>query len=88
MWIATDSPRSRRSWRSGCSPAGTGRRPSRSWTGATPPTGLETRVLPELGLDGGYGYWGSLESMPGTTVAAARLLTADGRLLASATFGS
>jgi hypothetical protein len=39
-------------------------------------------------LDGGYGYWGSPESMRGTTVAGARLLAADGHVLASATFGS
>ncbi len=39
-------------------------------------------------LNGGHGYWGSPESMRGTTVAGARLLAADGQVLASATFGS
>ena len=52
--------------------------------------GRDGRVttIGSFGLDGGYGYWGSPESMGGTTVAGARLLTADGRVLASATFGS
>jgi hypothetical protein len=52
--------------------------------------GRDGRVttIGSFGLDGGYGYWGSPETMPGTTVAGARLLTEDGRVLASATFGS
>ena len=52
--------------------------------------GRDGRVttIGSFGLDGGDGYWGSPESMPGTTVAGARLLSADGRVLASATFGS
>jgi hypothetical protein len=52
--------------------------------------GRDGRVttIGSFGLDGGYGYWGSPETMPGTTVAGARLLTEDGRVLAAATFGS
>ena len=52
--------------------------------------GQDGRVttIGSFGLDGGYGYWGSPESMPGTVVTGARLLTEDGRVLASATFGS
>ena len=52
--------------------------------------GQDGRVttIGSFGLDGGYGYWGSPESMPGTTVVGARLLTEDGHVLASATFGS
>ena len=52
--------------------------------------GRDGRVttIGSFGLDGGYGYWGSPESMRGTTVTGARLLTADGQVLASATFGS
>jgi hypothetical protein len=52
--------------------------------------GRDGRVttIGSFALDGGYGYWGSPESMRGTTVAGARLLRADGQVLASATFGS
>jgi hypothetical protein len=52
--------------------------------------GRDGRVttIGSFALNGGYGYWGSPESMRGTTVAGVRLLTADGHVLASATFGS
>jgi hypothetical protein len=52
--------------------------------------GQDGRVttIGSFGLDGGYGYWGSPESMRGTTVVGARLLAKDGHVLASATFGS
>ncbi len=52
--------------------------------------GQDGRVttIGSFGLDGGNGYWGSPESMRGTTVVGARLLTEDGHVLASATFGS
>jgi hypothetical protein len=52
--------------------------------------GRDGRVttIGSFGLDGGYSYWGSPESMPGTRVSGARLLTEDGQVLASATFGS
>jgi hypothetical protein len=52
--------------------------------------GQDGRVttIGSFGLDGGNGYWGSPESMPGTTVVGARLLAGDGQVLASATFGS
>jgi hypothetical protein len=52
--------------------------------------GRDGRVttIGSFGLDGGSGYWGSPESMRGTTVVGARLLAEDGHVLASATFGS
>jgi hypothetical protein len=52
--------------------------------------GQDGRVttIGSFGLDGGYGYWGSPESMRGTTVVGARLLAKDGHVLASATFRS
>jgi hypothetical protein len=52
--------------------------------------GQDGRVttIGSFGLDGGNGYWGSPESMRGTTVVGARLLAEDGHVLASATFGS
>jgi hypothetical protein len=52
--------------------------------------GRDGRVttIGSFALDGGYGYWGSPESMRGTTVAGARLLSTDGQVLAAATFGS
>jgi hypothetical protein len=52
--------------------------------------GQDGRVttIGSFGLDGGNGYWGSPESMPGTTVVGARLLAGDGHGLASAAFGS
>jgi anti-sigma-K factor RskA len=48
----------------------------------------EVATIGSFRLSGGYGYWGSPEPMRGTTVASARLLAADGHVLASATFGS
>ncbi len=45
-------------------------------------------TIGSFGLRGGYGYWGSPESMRGTAVASARLLGADGHVLGAATSGS
>jgi hypothetical protein len=51
--------------------------------------GQDGRVttIGSFGLAGGNGYWGSPESMPGTTVVGAQLLTAGGHVLATAMFG-
>jgi hypothetical protein len=45
-------------------------------------------TIGSFGLRGGYGYWGSPESMRGTAVVSARLLGADGHVLGSAAFDS